>query len=609
MDDYESLQENIIVPQINLGIIFMDRNNQILSVNKEFEIISGYDSDSINGKKRWEDFFPYCNIKELCNSCHQSGFGSFSKKFWCSLTASSNKKKIISATISYHDESSTYIITIYDLTEQFTLKNLLTEGGVLFSELTKKFQGGNSDGILVHDTKGNILFANPFLFEISGYSYGEFIGKNIREFFKDKPADLWLKTIQKNPGTLAPITEIQLLSKDKKVHHVLAYPRVLFDILNKPLGGLLICSDITELRNSEKNLRLSDEKYSKAFHSSPAPSSISTIKDGRYIEINESYTRMLGYDEEDLIGRYSHEINLFPDENERVQLINTLMKKGKVRNYEIKMFSKIKGTRTFSASADIIELQNEPCMIWVGYDITNQRRLEREILNITQRERYKIGQALHDDLGQHLVGVEGLCLMLKKRLLAKNCSEAEIAGEIKTLIREATEKSRSIARGLCPVRLQRNGLSSAITDYVSDLTKRSDVNFTFEKKTGVIIYNSHVAINMFYILREAINNSVTNGNAQDVEITYESDENSIYLKIKDNGCGFDIRKIHNKGMGLNLMYYRANAIGAHIRIESALGKGTNVILILPMINNRETEWDWKQNELHDSIYHLETKEL
>ena len=354
-------------------------------------------------------------------------------------------------------------------------------------------------------------------------------------------------------------------------------------------------SDITELKINEQKLRISDEKYSKAFHASPAPSSITTLKEGRYVDVNESYTKLVGYSKEELLQSTTTDINFFPDKEDRATFINELIKTGKLRDYETQMYSKIKGIRTTSISAEIIELQSEKCIIWVGYDVTDQILLEKKVLTTVGRERYKIGQSLHDDLGQHLVGIEAMCSLLLKRLKNQNSPDVKFTEEIHELLIEAHEKARVTARNLCPVRLEENGLSIAITDLILKTEKMFGINCTFHNHNMHIkIYNSQVAINIYYIVQEAINNSVKHGNVKNIIITYSSNEDNIYLSIDDDGDGFNVSQINSPGIGLELMKYRARAIGGSLNISSKPGKGTEISLKLPRINNKKIEWDWKE---------------
>ena len=159
-----------------------------------------------------------------------------------------------------------------------------------------------------------------------------------------------------------------------------------------------------------------------------------------------------------IIGETTTSINFIINREEREKFIKELMVNGKLRDYETQVYSRVKGVRTFSLSAEIIELQGEKCIILVGYDVTDQIRLEKEVLTITGRERYKIGQYLHDDLGQHIVGIEAMCAILESRMKAHNSPDVDMLTDICEYLREAHEKARNMAGGLCPVRLEENGL-------------------------------------------------------------------------------------------------------------------------------------------------------
>ena len=99
---------------------------------------------------------------------------------------------------------------------------------------------------------------------------------------------------------------------------------------------------------------------------------------------------------------------------------------------------------------------------------------------------------------------------------------------------------------------------------------------------------------MYYIVQEAINNAVKHGEVKGIVITYSSNEDNIYLSIEDDGKGFNENEITSPGIGLELMKYRARAIGGSLEIKSSPGAGTEVMLKFPRINNKKIEWDWKE---------------
>ncbi len=577
--------------QSGLATVVLDRDLQVLKCNNEFLKMSGLSAGNII-RKHWHDLiiydYPYTPLE------HAKIFRSLnavpSGKFWCSIK-DKNPRKLLSATIAYNSKELCYYATFYDISDQMAPERLLNDGGLIISSIADNLK----DAVAFHDRNGIIKLASSEICKMAGVEKKDILGKSIKEFFDSKIVDEWLYWIKNMPDMLPAYLEFDSIKTNDKIFHLIASPKLFFDLNKKVVGCMFMFSDITELKMTEKKLRISDEKYSKAFHASPAPSSITTLKEGRYVDVNESYTKFVGYSKDELIGKTSTDIKFFTDREDRTKFITELIKTGKLRNYVTQMYSKIKGIRTISISAEIIELQSETCIIWVGYDITDQIQLEKEVLTAAGRERYKIGQYLHDDLGQHLVGIEAMCSLLLKRLKALDSPEVKIAEEIHEYLKEAHEKARVTARGLCPVRLEENGLSFAITDLITKTEKIFAINCIFHNfNMHVRIYNSQIAINMYYIVQEAINNAVKHGEVKNIVVTYSSNEDNIYLSIEDDGRGFNENEITSPGIGLELMKYRARAIGGSLEIKSSPGSGTEVMLKFPRINNKKIEWDWKE---------------
>jgi len=587
-----------IIDQIGLAIVTFDSNNLIRSANQHFEAMSGYSRKDLVGIRRWQDIisndFPYTPLD-------RSGAGNNdnnqvpSGKFWCLLKTAHTGEKIISATLSFSVKQELFIATLYDITDQLSPHRLINDGGVIFGAIADKVSGG----LGFHDYQGIIQYVNQHLCDIIGLSRRDILGRHISEFFEKDTCELWLNAMRSHPHRIPPSLEFSSSHTTGKVYHIMASPRLLYNSENMVIGSMFVFTDITELKQTENRLRISDEKYTRAFHSSPAPSSITTLRDGIYLDVNTAYTELVGYTKQELIGNSSAEINLFLKPEDRIDLVDHLLREKKLRNYEVQVFSRVKGIRSFSFSADIIELQGEKCMIWVGYDITESIRLEKEILSIVERERYRIGQYLHDDLGQHIVGVEAMTSLLCQRLENGKNRETGFAIEIRDYLREAIDMTRSSARGLCPVRLEENGFSSAMTDLAEQTEKMFKCTCIFQNhnRANVKIYNSNVAINLYYIVRESVNNALKHGHADKIIIRYSTDIENIHVTIRDNGSGFNPENADQSstGMGLNLIRYRSRAIGAVLHIISEPGRGTVVSCILPMRNNIIREWDWNRN--------------
>lgn len=584
-------KDKYLITQSGLAALVLDDDLKIIDFNDELINISGFSRGKIKGRS-WHDLinydYPLTPIDALTDNPACSAVPS--GKFWCTIK-DKVPKKLISATISYNYEKRLYFATLYDISEQVTPQQLIIDGGLLIGSIADHLRGA----MAFHDNRGILRFASSETCRIVGSPRKDIIGHHINKFFDDKLVNKWLTLMNEKSESVPMYLEFTSSRKKDKVFHVIATPRLFFDYNRKVMGCMFIFSDITELKLNEERLRISDEKYSKAFQASPAPSSITTLAEGRYIDVNESYCAFVGYSKEELIGRTSTDINFFKFKDDRRKFVAELESKGKLRDYETHVNSRVKGLRTFSLSADLIELQGERCIIWVGYDVTDEIRLEKEVLEATGRERYKIGQYLHDDLGQHLVGVEAMCSLLESRLRAAENHEVELAGEIHEYMKEALDKTRGAARGLCPVRLEENGFSFAIRDLAARTEKMFGISCIFHNfNLFEIIYNSQVAINMFYIVQEAVNNAVKHASCSEIIITYFSNEDNLYISVEDNGKGFDPNETASNGMGQSLMKYRARAIGGGLEVSSEPGKGTYILLTFPRINNKQTEWDWKQ---------------
>ena len=585
------LNDDLFNIQAGLATVILDINLIVKKCDNEFLNISGLSLENVIDK-HWHDLiiydYPYTPLENAQIFSKTDAVPS--GKFWCSIR-NKNPRKVISATISYSLIQNHYYATFYDITDQMVPERLLHDGGLIIGAISDNLK----DAVAFHDREGIIKLASSEICKMAGVEKRDILGRHIREFFDSKSVDEWLYWMNNRPDQLPTFLEFDSTKTKGKIFHAIATPKLFFDLNKKVVGCMFMFSDITELKITEQNLRISDEKYSKAFHASPAPSSITTLNEGRYVDVNESYTKLVGYTKDELIGKTTTDIKFFTVQEDRTKFINELIKTGKLRNYETQMYSKIKGLRTVSITAEIIELQSAKCIIWVANDITDRIQLEKEVLTAAGQERYKIGQYLHDDLGQHLVGIEAMCALLLKRLKSQNNPEVKIAEEIHEYLKEAHNKARVTARDLCPVRLEKNGLSFAIIELIAKTEKIFGISCVFHNfNMHIQIYNSQIAINMYYITQEAINNAVKHGNVRNIIITYSSNEDNIYLSIEDDGDGFDISQTASPGIGLGLMKYRARAIGGSLDITSTPGTGTEILIKFPKINNKKSEWDWKE---------------
>ncbi len=336
-----------------------------------------------------------------------------------------------------------------------------------------------------------------------------------------------------------------------------------------------IRKEVNERIQQEKALRFSEEMFSKAFRSSPNGIFIATLKDLKFINVNDSFIRYLGYRRDEIIDKTIEQISFLKNKTEFQLLADKISETGSIYNHELEYFNKM-GERCIGViSAEIVTLWDEPTIFATIEDITERRQLERDVMEISEKERQQIGQNLHDDLCPHLIGIEVLTKLLASKIEKQAPTEADSAKKIKKLMGDAIIKTRSLARGLCPVHMVANGLEKSLQELTRSINDIYSVHCFFECDTPVLIHDNVVAAHLFYITQEAMQNAIKHGQADAITVALSATDDKLQLTIIDNGIGVsNLKPI--KGIGLKIMKYRANLIGASFEVERTELKGTRV---------------------------------
>jgi PAS domain S-box-containing protein len=207
-------------------------------------------------------------------------------------------------------------------------------------------------------------------------------------------------------------------------------------------------------------------------------------------------------------------------------------------------------------------------------------RLEREILEISDREQARIGQDIHDGLCQQLIGLAFNANTLASTLQEQGFSEANGARKISALLDEAITESRNVCRGLYPVRLKTEGLVPALEELANTISERFKIHCTCETSTRRLHCDVTTATHLYRIAQEAVNNAIKHSGGHTILIHLSALDEGIELKVHDDGAG--LRPIPSRagGMGLHIMDYRARSLGGQLRIDSN-GTGTTVVCLAP----------------------------
>ena len=219
-------------------------------------------------------------------------------------------------------------------------------------------------------------------------------------------------------------------------------------------------------------------------------------------------------------------------------------------------------------------------IIATGMDVTENKRLESAVLEISSREQRSIGQDLHDGLGQHLTGIAFLAKVQEQKLVDKSLPEAAEAAKIVQLVNEAIHKTRELARGLVPVLSGPHGLRSALQEWAGELEDIFCVECHFECDDPFPIRDDDAANQLFHIAQEAAHNAIRHGHAKKIIIGLRSTDEGGLLTIRDDGSGF-VFDSACAGMGLRIMDYRARMIGGRFSIENISPRGALAFCLFP----------------------------
>jgi PAS domain S-box-containing protein len=302
-------------------------------------------------------------------------------------------------------------------------------------------------------------------------------------------------------------------------------------------------------------------------------------RDFNFIRVNATYASADGHESEFYIGK--NHFDLFPNE-ENEQIFKRVVETGEPYYAFEKPFEYARNPERGISYWDWSLLPvKEPDDAVSGlvlslFNVSKRKRLEREILEISRREQRRIGQDLHDVLGQNLTGLAFLAKVLERKLSEKSLPETVEASKIAKLGNQAVNQTRALARGLCPVDIKADGLMNALQDFAFNLENLFGVTCHFQCKTPIFIHDNAVATHLYHIAQEAVNNAIKHGKADHVAIRLSVIDDHVSLTIHDNGTGLPEHLNANQGMGLHIMDYRARMIGASFNIRKASTRGTIV---------------------------------
>ncbi len=201
-------------------------------------------------------------------------------------------------------------------------------------------------------------------------------------------------------------------------------------------------------------------------------------------------------------------------------------------------------------------------------EMSERARLERELLDISNKLMTRIGQDIHDDLCQDIAGISVLGATLAASLRREGHAQADLAARITETASQTAQHAKLIARELYPADFASNGIVSAITHLVNARRASSAAEIDLEIQEGFFVHESEKSIQLYRIAQEAFANALRHAKAKRVKIGLYMNREMIDVVVEDDGRGMPPEAEAGNGMGLKILKYRANVIGATLRIQS-----------------------------------------
>jgi PAS domain S-box-containing protein len=345
-----------------------------------------------------------------------------------------------------------------------------------------------------------------------------------------------------------------------------------------------LLEEMEQHRHTQRSLRSSEERLGLLIESVRDYAILMLDTDGNIVTWNQGAQRLLGYSAEEIVAR--HFECLYPPEEaargKPAEAMATAAEKGTWQDEGARL--RKDGTQIWVATVltalwdEEDELQGYSKVI---HDLTARRRLEHELLNAEERQQWRIGQDLHDALGQDLTGIAFLCKELEDALAARGVAESSEAARIVRYANQATLRARALARGLCPVDLAAEGLMGALKQLAEGLAEVFAVACEFQCPQPVLVHDEDAALHLYRIAQEATSNAVKHGQPRQVTIRLGAAGERVVLEVLDDGKGIDPAAAGRSGMGIALMNYRARAIGGALTVAPRPEGGTIVTCWAP----------------------------
>lgn len=517
--------------------------------------------------------------------------------------------------------------TFLDITDRRRAESALRESERRYRQLVE-----TANSLIIRwRCDGTITFFNPYAEKVFGYRADEVIGKHVNLLVPPQEstgADLTglAQDIVDHPRRYTSNIN-ENICRDGRRLWIAWTNKAILDRHGRVEEILAIGSDVNEQKQAEAALRVSEEKFSRAFYSSPSLLFICELETGIFIEVNDAYCQLTGFSAEEMIGRSSLTLGLITAQS-RSGIIRRLRRAGRVKNLELQIRTKTGEIKPCLFSAETMAYQNRRCLVYSGVDLTERKKaeeilrgyneqLEMEVKHRTaeiedqyrqlselnlfikqmaqhtiqamESDRRALSKEIHDSIAGSLAAIK---MLLETRLQDSNrppprgrMTIERIIGHLSDVIKE----SKHIAYQMRSLALDDFGLTAALSE-----TVRKFKEFYPSVEVDFQVHITHSGIGdeiktvVYRVIQEALNNVGKHSGADFVKVRLAESEDRLWLSVEDNGCGFDASRMLRpgqplQGYGMLSMKERVEICNGLFQVQSEPGTGTLLSASIPKI--------------------------
>ncbi len=564
-----------MVDEAGDSIFLFNEQGAIQYANRFAERVLGYDKGELQGKSLWH-IFEIPRKSQLPRDLSSIKRGSIPR---ASCVLNCKDGRTLNADLRVRRLADQKFLGIArDLSREAELAEANQRRAAYYRGL---FQN-NTSGVAVFDDKQRLTATNHALVKLLKYSQKELVGKPLidlvpvecqaeaREIFNRMQHDRHFNRL------FSKGVKLTLQRRDGRHVYVQAALSAISGIVLFS-QGIAIFTDITEEHQIRKE-RDEQARFTEALVDEAPTCIIVMAPGGKVLRVNPAVEELTGFPPKKLVGKLIWNTGLFDPEQaaaSRARFKELLGGERRV-NATLRVFTRTGGARIVEAQSTAARnpAGEVLCIVTTAMDVTEQKRLEAEVIKIAEAEQMRIGNDLHDGVGQVLTGIMSLTEALETQLSGPL---QEDAVRIRELVREAIQQVRQLSHGLSPAAVKHRGLAASLR-LLADQIRSNRLDCTCVIDLEPKLKDSEAETHLFRIAQEAVNNAVRHGQPKHLTLSLRPDENErCLMEIIDDGIGIDKKKPRSgDGIGIRVMRYRANLIGGDFSVGPLEGGGTRV---------------------------------